>query len=388
MSIRKKIFLHIGSHKTGTTSIQRFLSLNTEALSDQGFFYLIPNPWPLVIKTNGVDFAHNIKTEGFDIIDDLGHDNIIISHENYSWLSDLRNISLLKKSLSRFGRDIKIVLYLRRQDSLAVSQKQEGTKWIDCSLAYGHDISALPSELSSRAERYLDFYDKVRLWADVFGEENVILRAFEKGQLKNEDVVDDFCGLVGIEKNNSFRDVGRVNESISRRKQIILHASRQFVGERNKVKDFMVRYIVNHSADDDEKLLPSRAAAIEFYEKFKEKNRLLNDEYNITNNKFLFDEDFSKYPTIENNNIELDYIVKTFTDMVGSLVNENFDLRSVVDKDLAHILRDIALECESEGDLSSAYRIMSKASSIKPSGHFIKKKLAYYKLKLVQEDGN
>ena len=34
-----KIFVHIGTHKTGTTSIQKFARSNEEKLKMKGFFY-------------------------------------------------------------------------------------------------------------------------------------------------------------------------------------------------------------------------------------------------------------------------------------------------------------------------------------------------------------
>jgi len=55
--VLKKIILHIGTEKTGTTSIQEFLNLNRVALRDKGF--LAPN-------SGGERHQSNFALIGFD----------------------------------------------------------------------------------------------------------------------------------------------------------------------------------------------------------------------------------------------------------------------------------------------------------------------------------
>ena len=42
---KNKLFLHVGSHKTGTTAIQRFAYLNRSTLRAKGFWY--PDFYPI-----------------------------------------------------------------------------------------------------------------------------------------------------------------------------------------------------------------------------------------------------------------------------------------------------------------------------------------------------
>nr|WP_145924031.1 hypothetical protein [Halomonas elongata] len=280
--------------------------MNRDKLSERGFSYFVPQPWPLRIRPRKDGFDHEVNVEGFKKIQDLPAKNVIISHENYSWLYKESQIKGIRDALKSVSDEVKIVVYIRRQDSLAVSQKQEGTKWIDCSLAYGHELSPLPKKLTKEAERYLNFYDKLNSWAKFFGEENIIVRAFDPNKLVGGDAIKDFCSTVGlhIDEGEGFRSIGKVNQSISRKKQIFLHKTRPFFPERTPAKDLLTRSVVNIPLEDEDKFLPTRREALAFFDKFKKQNKLLEEKYG--DSESLFSEDFSMYPESELKSRDMD----------------------------------------------------------------------------------
>ena len=47
------------------------------------------------------------------------------------------------------------------------------------------------------------------------------------------------------------------------------------------------------------KLLPSRESAKTFYNYFKNSNELLNNRFKINSSKYIFNNDFSMYPSLE-----------------------------------------------------------------------------------------
>ena len=126
-----KLYLHIGTHKTGTTSIQKFLARNRNKLLDLGYLY------PLSGRVKALSIAHHklswgvMRAKRFRRVtgrwEELGQEwkklhkeianekkeNVIISAEDFSNLN-ANTISALQKRLSRY--DTKIVIYLRRQD--------------------------------------------------------------------------------------------------------------------------------------------------------------------------------------------------------------------------------------------------------------------------------
>lgn len=153
------IYLHIGAHKTGTSSIQHFLRENAnKLLREAGILYFTPKVWPITLKNGKPDIALNL--DAFDELECVTANTIVISHENYSWISSKEDLKKLAEKLQKYAKNVFIVIYLRRQDLLAISQKQEGTKWIDNSVAYGHEPAALPTQLTTYAKFYLDFENK------------------------------------------------------------------------------------------------------------------------------------------------------------------------------------------------------------------------------------
>lgn len=320
----KKIFLHIGSHKTGTSSIQKFLEQNQKSLKDDqsiayiggGFFpfydYLIGSISELPLKR----FDNRLK--------DISQDYLIISHENYSWINSDKDIKLIANKLYKYTNEVEIIIYIRRQDSLAISQKQEGTKWRDNSFVYGHELKALPLKLTPEAKAYLNFYEKIQKWSKAFGEKNIKVRIFEKDRLHNGDAVEDFTQVVGIQDYDKLQHVERVNESIARIPQLFLHQTRNYFVEDTPQKDFLVQEVVKLDFDKKDKLLPSQAEAISFYKQFKSNNQKLNEWLALSDKPFLFDDDFSHYPDKCNGSeLSNDEIIEIFHKVIkGGLTNE------------------------------------------------------------------
>lgn len=112
--MKKTIYLHVGTHKTGTTFLQNFLSKNYEALKEQGFDYLISNCiWnahhPLGWCFQGMDY-NSLKTlchwADYGVINRLEDEvqqsncnSFIISSEN---LYQLKNIEFIERFFLRF----------------------------------------------------------------------------------------------------------------------------------------------------------------------------------------------------------------------------------------------------------------------------------------------
>jgi len=375
----KNLYLHIGLHKTGTSSIQRFLELNKEKLKKKkSITYFTPNPWPIPFEKKRGPVV-NLNINGFKILQDIETENAVTSHENYSWIISESDLEKLKNELCKYVENIHIILYLRRQDSLAISQKQEGTKWYDNSIAYGHELSAFPSKLTVFAKNYLNFYEKVKIWSNVFGLENLKIRIFEPEKLINGDVVQDFCSLLDINDITIFQKVGRVNESIPLKKQLFLHQTREFFPENSQKKHFLVKSVLKLDiGSSSDKLMPSRDEAIGFYEQFKANNKQLNDWLHLSENKYLFSDDFSKYPQ-ESNSEELDgrFLSSVFSHILDDCLDNYIEKEKI-----AHMLRDIALNIEDENP-AVALEIMDKALELKPHGKLIRKKVKEYQKMLI-----
>ena len=198
--MRQKIFVHIGPHKTGTSSLQRFLYANHQALLKLGVCYPTghlggrhaqhrfafsvrgkTDPKDGKVPPRDVEFAPI-----FDEISASGADTAILSSEAF-FATDEREIRILHQSLRDF--DPVVVFYARRQDEGYVSSFTQRSK-----SATNRYMLPIHAHLDDpvRMGRDLAIHEHASTWARVFGKENVVARLYGKGI----NVPDDFLRCI------------------------------------------------------------------------------------------------------------------------------------------------------------------------------------------------
>jgi hypothetical protein len=293
----RKLILHMGSHKTGTTSIQSALYHCKDKLKEQGIS-LFNFELDGTERENGnalpwIGFDRDGKIEGSvhpRLAEELGRmpGDVIFSAEHLSWIVDPEIIQSFHRNLTKYFDVIQLVTYLRRQDRQAISHYQQGSKpgGQPAFRYYDGSARALP-EYRSYFQRYLNYDDKMARWADVFGDENVDIRVFERDRLFKGDAVSDFFHTVGI---RCTPPPLRENETDG--------------FERTKVGHLMgragvppgIRRRLRGALDNAGKLLPARADAESFYAHFRESNLRLNQRFKISDVPHIFSDDFDMYP--------------------------------------------------------------------------------------------
>ena len=296
----RTLYLHIGSHKTGTTSIQHFLAGQTEELARRGYAY--------PVSANGLNLGGVIGglSEGEDEMDEGGITRrtrqaislicegdaqvVIASSEGFSYMNDPAEIKALGRRLRRSFARIKIITYLRRQDQFAVSHHQEGAnpQVKRATKLHGHRPTALP-ETSPLQQKYLDYGTRIGMWGDAFGDKDVIVRVYDRALLKNGDSVADFLELVGLGDMEIGEPVAR-NTSMGFVKTKLGHILNEFVPDMAAKKAVLARL------PEGGKLMPSRAEAMAFVEPYLAGNRRLNRRFKISEERSLFSKDYSMYP--------------------------------------------------------------------------------------------
>src|SRR5665213_2989949 len=146
MAVALKVLVHIGAEKTGTTSIQEFCARNRARLADFGILYPTSLGSPNHVALTAYSLADR-KVD--DLRRDLGilnpadvrafrerlrHDlakeihahpgvhTLLLSNEHLqSRLLRIPEVNRLQEFLKQYTDDIKLIVYLRRQDSVAVS---------------------------------------------------------------------------------------------------------------------------------------------------------------------------------------------------------------------------------------------------------------------------
>jgi hypothetical protein len=181
----QQLILHIGTHKTGTTFIQRFLASIQEELLSEGILYPISGR-PKATGTH--QFGHHLlgwsacKMKGFDFFEDEQYwldvleeihtvkpKMVVISSEAFGSCSP-EQIVRVRKYFADF--DVKVLIYLRNQFDFMVSWYKECVK----STMYEYSFREfIPEHI------YFCDYDRLlKKWIEVFGKEQVEIKLYDK----------------------------------------------------------------------------------------------------------------------------------------------------------------------------------------------------------------
>lgn len=203
------LYLHIGVARTGTTFLQDSLYANRHLLAQQGYVFPI---LPAGVETAliGLDIFRGSRehTALFrERIERHPDHHVIVSNEMiYKNICELNDIHLLKYVLEEFGREIKVICYVRRQDEAIVS-------------GYPIEISRgrrEPLTLDAKGSNaaVLDYHKILKRWRQVFGPENVIIRRFGRSYFREGRLEADFAGQIGLDISG-FEFVENTNKSFN-----------------------------------------------------------------------------------------------------------------------------------------------------------------------------
>lgn len=305
----KKLILHIGTEKTGTTSIQEFLLKNRDVLRMNGIFMpetpssSAPNHRKLAtacfnsgriddsfVDYKIIDFFEWQESTLKIIEDELRSsclDTHILSSEHFSSrLTTHDEIDRLFNFLSDIYAEIKVIIYFRRQDEYAVSLYSTNLK----SGGVGKDI--IPSGMLP--DRY-DYHSICNKWAKVFGRKNIIARQFDRNILKNGSVLSDFCNIAGINENQTKEVQLETNPSLEPLAQEVLRLYNKItITDKSllTIKSQLVSYLEQNYSGKPR--LPQKQFVLDWYSQFEDSNQLLFTEYFREGDSF--NDDFSKYP--------------------------------------------------------------------------------------------
>jgi hypothetical protein len=236
----RRAIIHIGTTKTGTTSIQRTLKRHRGEMAAHGACYprspgraahmllcfAVAN-WTRVkmrredsasersVGNRLADFRASLDTEMAALPDSVNR--VIFSEERLSMLlNKTTEIEALKELLSPYFQSFTIVVYLRSQDSYLASRYAELLK---------SGAITVPDHQAPTAKRLrnYDYGALIDRWAAVFGADAIEPRLYERGANRAFDSVTDFmsvCGLdIAMPENDPLRNK---NQSMSFAGQQIL----------------------------------------------------------------------------------------------------------------------------------------------------------------------
>lgn len=196
----KKIILHIGGHKTGSTSLQGYLMDNREQLKAEGIYYpRIPDYKPTI------RYGRNNEVNGFilqnkyyfpdaldNILDVYTNDNsihtLVLSEENLFY-ADFEEHRLHPEALEKLRQhNTHVLVCLRRSVEYLCGAWQEQIKF------------AFRRSLTNALDHndYINSLLQLHKYSDIFGRKNIHLELYNAQNEENYDVMSQMLRALGV----------------------------------------------------------------------------------------------------------------------------------------------------------------------------------------------
>lgn len=205
-----RFIIHLGTHKTGTTALQSFLSRNRKRLQKQRILY--PRfaerdnahhefAWRISGRVDKGDIAvaPRVFVENFvREAESEGSESVILSSEEFEFIRGPSQIAQLGELLG--GHDVLLIVYLRRQDfyleseygqHLRMYQTRETKTLMEFLCRYG---------LSDR----FNYRRTLAPWSRVFGDENIRVRRYQRASFRGGSIFSDFADAASFETTSDW----------------------------------------------------------------------------------------------------------------------------------------------------------------------------------------
>lgn len=334
-----KCFLHIGTAKTATTTIQSFFDKNRGVLLNHGFIYTKKagktNNYKLpmaaydihhrdsLTKRHCLDTNSKLASYQKKVVASLTSEikltrkkltktpTIIFSSEHiHLHLKKVEDINKLKEILISMGAlDIKVIVYLRRPADIINSLYSTAIKAGSCATTPPHPSKRIWNDICDHKRTIENF-------GSVFGRDAIIPRLFDKQDLLNGSVIDDILNVMGIPSDN-YEIPKNENESLSLLGVNILRRINETIpmfvdGKYNNIRANLVSYFSKHFSDR-KYIMPH--VLYEGYDlKFQESNEWVRREY-FPEKKTLFSSEVPKEIDLNASDIELDRMASMIADV-------------------------------------------------------------------------
>jgi len=212
------------------------------------------------------------------------HAHLFSSEHCHTILYTCDCVSKVRDILTEIYSDIKIIMYIRRQDRVALS-------YYSTYLRMG---GVSPSPLLAVDKSNLNYEDLLFRWTSVFGRENVEVRIFDDVEKDGRSVVEDFGDAIGcsglLADSRKNKGLGPVEQHLM---QII--NSRMGCFDGNTIRSAIS--LVSQSSPHAAFVSVGRGDVLEYMATFTASNEAVRGAY-FPERPSLFDEDYSYYPPV------------------------------------------------------------------------------------------
>lgn len=208
------LVLHIGTGKTGTSSVQALLHRNRELLSQAGYLYpRSPGTtrqarFSLMLKSDD-EILRDPARRRFGVTDpakfrarfprrleremrEAGLSRVIISDEGL-YSSSAEVLHRLRAFTDKVADSVRVVVYLRRQDDHLISLYQQVVKQ--------GEVRRLSDWLHQQdlANTFdYDYHRRLRMWQELLAPAEIVVRRFERDHFVDGSLYQDFLSAAGI----------------------------------------------------------------------------------------------------------------------------------------------------------------------------------------------
>ncbi len=318
----KQVVFHFGSHKTGSSSIQKTFNEARQLLLEKGvlaypafrhgelgsYFSGSSEKFELNVF-RGVSDSDCIKKRDELFFKELNQwiketpncDTLLFSFEGF-WAMDKQSMQRMKDFASSLAPEVKVVLYSRPPLSLIVSRISQHIK-------FGKKV---------KRDSVWPFRSTIEKIVSIFAAENFYLRVFSPKILKNQSVVDDFADFLGFSP-----------ELIQALPKVYANQSLSVVGE--KLAQALIDYLREHAIEmshidffkffgrlladiPGDKIKLSKEEAQKIIKAFQPEHTFLKKEFSID-----LSEDMNKYIYSSEDALQAEKMVAAFSKILKHL---------------------------------------------------------------------
>lgn len=287
--MKKKIYIHIGSPKTATSSIQNYLFDNRELLLSKGYLY--PEKCsshtahhPLCVDINRgrgrevQSFWYGDKvtpgTAWDELIDEINSsdaNNVILSSELF-FVFDEEGFQIISEKLSSY--EVEIVCFIRSEDQLFNS-------------FYNQDVKGQRQWSKSSYEFYethqlfrYSYADKVRLLESVFSSNNLTIVPFIP---KDESTLSRFLDSIGLSDIYKANDESFNNQGLGPT-SLYIKSLLNKIAPSKELNEFYNNFVMENVSSKDEyvsnMVYVNNAYYVKWYKKWIDDRAFLVSKYN------------------------------------------------------------------------------------------------------------
>lgn len=404
MSKKFKIVLHIGTEKTGTTTLQKVMLDNKKHLLKDGVCYLHGEK---LINSRDIAAACVGDNVRDDYLDSLGisspedrqefrgkindklvkeieklpksaHTLLISSEHFHSRLHKPFMIQYLKDLLDTYAKSFKVVCYIRRQVDMVVSLYSTILKGGGVETFEG-----LAKRMLKVENHYCNYDTFLSKWEEVFPKECISVKKFERSALVGGSIVDDFLAETGISSSCIVEKTESTNESITHLGQVLLREVNAYSKPSNKTgakeQNRIRRMIAESFPGKGRQLPPGEAKRLQAL--FAESNEAVRVRW-FPERDVLFENDFPESVRRDLSADQEDVISKIFTYVSSG--GEKINDFSKYD-DCVEALKEAARIMENNNNIDKSFRLMLLAKEIRPDGPVINSRLKEIESKLLSD---